>query len=126
VSEKIIGYILLIIGVTIILGSAYSVYAVFTRQALPISLFNFQGISIDASSLVGGDLSQKQIEAAKTSMGSTKIEIFPADILNDTSNMIAHLLLMGFLSGVGFKIATLGTMLIRTIVVKLKEAPIKT
>ena len=44
-----------------------------------------------------------------------------SSLINQPLNLIANLLLMGFIASAGFKIAHLGVMLVRTIKVKVKE-----
>jgi hypothetical protein len=103
-TEKITGYCLLAFGVFLILGSALSVYRVFTNQTKPLAVFNFEPISLD--------LGQPQIP---------KTQIVPAAMLNDTANLAAHLFLMGFIASVGQKLASLGVQLLRPIEIKLSE-----
>ncbi|OGM01905.1 hypothetical protein A2115_00460 [Candidatus Woesebacteria bacterium GWA1_41_8] len=124
-SDRVVGYILFAAGILIILYSAFNVYKVFTKVFQPVELFNFAPIGLDASSLVGSDLPPEQRELLRQSGGDTKLEIVPSAIINQTSNVLAHLLLMGFLASVGYKIANLGIMMLRPVVVKLigKEAP---
>ena len=110
-SEKIVGYTLLCCGIAIILVSAFNVYFVFTGQAQPVHLFNFPAISLDMSKSLGVVLP-----------ASKPTELVPADMLNQTSNVFAHLFLMGFIASIGEKLASLGVQLVRPIVVKLKEA----
>lgn len=115
--EKIIGYALLIIGIVIIVFSAISVWGVFTKKVQPVQLFNFKGVSLD----LGGVISQNLPQEAKSLVKpSAPTEIISADFINDSSNIFAHLILMGFLASIGFKLASLGVMMIRPIVVKLK------
>lgn len=109
-SEKVTGYLFIAIGFIVIIFAAYSVYSVFTASAEPAQLFNFEGVSLPLSALMG--------EGAVVSTPSAEIEIFPGEILNKTTNVFAHLFLMGFLASVGFKIAQLGTALVRPIIVK--------
>lgn len=111
-TEKILGYALLTIGILIILFSAYSAYRVFTKQQEPIQLFNFNAISLDIGKLIAPTL---------TSSPDLSQELVSPEMINGPLNLSAHLLLMGFISSIGFKIASLGVMLIRPIVVKLKE-----
>lgn len=120
-SEKAVGYSLLVVGILVILISALSVILVFTGNQKPVQIFNFESIGLDASSFLGGDLPPEQ-RAIVEQAGSKKVDLIDAAILNDTSNLFAHLFLMGFVSTVGFKLASLGTMLVRPVVVKLKEA----
>jgi hypothetical protein len=49
-----------------------------------------------------------------------KTEIISATMLNDSSNIFAHLMLMGFIVSLGYKLANLGIQMLRPIVVKLK------
>lgn len=112
ITEKVIGYLLLAIGVIIIIFALVSVYRVFTNQSEPVNLFNFETISIDLGKALNlpvppdQDLSQ---------------ELFDKDMINRPMNIFAQLLLMGFVSTIGFKLASLGVMLLRPIKVKLRE-----
>lgn len=118
-SEKIIGYTLLSSGIAIILFSAFNVVFVFTKQAQPVQLFNFPAITFDMSQSLTAGLPPQLAQAVKTSSKPT--ELISAEMLNQTSNIFAHLLLMGFLAGIGQKLASLGVQLVRPIVVKSKE-----
>jgi hypothetical protein len=110
-SEKIIGYLLILVGVATILLATLSVYKTFTGQTNSITPFNFDAISMDMGKLVD------QAPAG----ANLKQELISSDLLNHPMNLIAHLLLMGFIVTVGYKIASLGVMLVRPIKVKLRE-----
>jgi hypothetical protein len=119
-SEKAVGYSLLTIGLLVIAFAAFSVYQVFTKQASPVQLFSFNNISIDVGQMLGGGVIPQ---------GATKpTEILSANMINDTSNVFAHLFLMGFVASIGQKIANIGVNLVRTIKVeiKTKEVPVET
>jgi hypothetical protein len=119
-SEKVTGYILLASGIAIILFSMFSLIFVFTKRAEPIQLFNLKGISLDASSLTPQmDLSNVPgVKIPQKTQKPPPIEIMPAESINFSANIFAHLMFMGFLISVGSKIATLGTNLLRPIIVK--------
>lgn len=119
VSDRIVGYLLFLAGILIIAYSIFNVYKVFTRSFEPVQLFDFQAIGLDAGSLIGSDLSAEQQELVRASGAQTKLEIVPASLLNQSSNILAHLLLMGFLASAGYKLASLGIMMLRPVVVKL-------
>ena len=120
-NEKVAGYILLVAGVVIMLISALSVYLVFTKVIKPVQLFNSTGISIDLGSMIGGNLNALNNAGVTNPKSQTKpADIIPADLLNDTSNLFAHVFLMSFLAGIGFKLSSLGVQLLRPIEVKLK------
>ncbi len=126
-SEKIIGYILLTLGVVIIFVSSFSVFTVFTGRAKPVQLFNFESVSIDFSQIVSASLPTTDLpeelkgSIPKNTAPSAKTEIIKGDMLNTTSNIFAHLVLMGFLASSGLKLAQIGVNLLRPIIVKLKE-----
>lgn len=115
------GYLLLLLGLTIIGFAALSVYNVFNGSWEPFDIFSFSGISINTADLIGGDLSPAQRQALSSQMGNAQMEVISRDLLNEPLNLAAHLFLMGFVVSVGFKIASLGTQLIRPIKVSLRQ-----
>jgi hypothetical protein len=108
---KILGYILLFTGLALICYTAFNVFQVFTNQAAPFQLFTYDSLKVDLS---------KMVEGAPKNANLTQ-ELISSDMLNRPMNLGAHLILMGFLASIGYKIASIGTMLIRTIKVNLKE-----
>src|SRR3989344_5534149 len=121
-SERILGYALLTIGIVVMVLSGLSVYQVFTKKTQPVKLFNFTGINIDLAQMTANQLTNLPPEMSQfINQGSNeksnayKTEILPADLINDSSNIFAHLLLMGFIASIGFKLAQLGTLLVRPI-----------
>jgi hypothetical protein len=126
-SEKVIGYILLFVGLFVIFFSGLDVWQVFTKQKQPIQLFNLKGVTIDPSAFTPQVNVPEGMEQFIQKPSSTKgVEIIPSDMLNLSSNLFAHLMLMGFIASIGAKIAMLGTQMIRPITVKLREAQDKT
>lgn len=137
-NEKIVGYLLLIVGIGIIIFSGFDVYQVFTKQKQPVKLFNFSGISIDLSKLtpqassidlssllpegVSPDIINELQQSQKPQTGSSVMqEIVSRDMVNQPMNLFGHLMLMGFISTAGLKLATIGTYLLRPVNVHLKE-----
>ena len=110
-SEKVIGYILLGLGIGAILFSVLNVYQVLTKRIQPIDLFSFESVSLDFSKLA--DQADENADL--------KQELLSSDKLNKPLNITAHLFFMGFVASTGFKIASLGTQLLRPIKVELKE-----
>ena len=107
-SERVVGYFLLVVGVIVILFSAISVYNAFIKKSLPINFFDLQGVTLQAD---------KQV-------GIPEMEILPKSSINGVVNLVAYLALMSFMGGVGYKIASLGVGLLRPIVVKSKNPPL--
>ena len=121
-SERVSGYLLLIGGIALITFAVVNVYFVFTDQMKPFPLFDFPSIGIDLSSATEISLSQ-ELQDSGVTIGDAENqtqELLPGEVLSQTSNIIAHLILMGFLVNAGYKLASLGTQLLRPIVVKVK------
>lgn len=119
--EKTVGYILLTLGILAILYTALDVTLVFTKRKEPIQLFNFEGISVDPAAFAPQIELPEGFTLPKKNTQPQKTQLISADIINDTSNIFAHLMLMGFIATIGGKIATIGTQLVRPIVVKLHQ-----
>jgi len=103
-ENKIVGYLLVAVGVLIIFLTAFSVYNVFAKNAQPIKIVNEETLF----TLKNGESSA--LDALNVSPSS----------LSYVFNLSFHLLFAGFLINVGFKLASLGTMLVRPIVVDLQ------
>ena len=119
-SEKIVGYLLISFGVMAIIYAVLNIFSVFSGKTKPVQIFNFSGISFDASQLLPQDLPSEASQLVRPE-STQKAEIIPANIINDSSNIFAHLLLMGFLASAGSKVALIGAMLVRPINVKLRS-----
>lgn len=113
INEKVVGNILLFTGVLIILLSGLSVYLVFSKRVEPVQFFTLGGMPIE--------LPQAGQDISKSTTGEGNTLNIPMGVVEDPLNSFAHLVLMMFIGGVGFKIASIGTMLVRPVVVKLKS-----
>lgn len=120
-SEKIVGYALLILGIVVIIFSVISVYNILTGKSKPAQIFTTEGISLDLAALSGGGLSREQKENLAKENISTKTQLATPELLNFSLNLMTHLFLMGFIASAGFKIAIIGTTLVRPIKVRLKS-----
>ena len=101
-NEKIVGYILLAVGVVMIFVSVYFMFSVFTGVSSPPILLHFSDISLSFP-----------VETEATSMISGQ----------ELSKMIAMsfwYLLMFFIMWAGGKVASLGVNLIKEIRVEVK------
>jgi hypothetical protein len=70
--------------------------------------FNLEGISLDLGDFVEGSV-------------NTKAQLISPEVLNTPLNYTFHILFMGFIASIGFKIASLGVMMVRPIKVNLKD-----
>lgn len=118
-NHKIIGFLLLLSGVVLIVLSTLNVYLVFTGKTPAISLFSTGGISLDLKQFLGPGVNPA-LDLAKSESGS-QLELLSADSLNKLFNLSFHLVLMGFISSAGFRLASLGNQLLRTIEVKVNS-----
>lgn len=104
--EKVIGYILLAIGVFMILLSVYFMFSVFSGATAPPRLFNFPDIYITIPLPEGG---------------SQNVLLVPSEEINRIMAMLFWYLLMFFIMIAGGRIASLGISLIKEIKVELKK-----
>ncbi len=119
-TEKVIGYLILVAGILLMVFSILEVYFAFTGKIKPYPLFNLPGISLDLGKFVSGEVPISNSE--KPSNSSLKTELVEKELINQPLNFLAHLVLMGFLLNAGFKISSLGVQFLRPIKVNLKES----
>jgi hypothetical protein len=119
VESKVLGYLLLASGLILVTFSLLSVYQVFTNKIQPIQLFNQRGISLDLRQILGPSLSPSLDLASSSASG--QLELLSADSLNKMFNLTFHLVFMGFVSTVGFRLGTLGNQFLRPIIVDIKS-----
>lgn len=103
--EKVLGYVLLAIGIITILFTAFSVYNVFSGKTPPIQIIKEGTFFVPASS---GE-SPNILQMSGISENSMSFII----------NLSFHLIFAGFILNVAFKIAQIGVGLVRPIVVDL-------
>ena len=123
-GDKIIGYLLLVVGLVIIVFTLLNIFGLFTGKTTPASIFDLPGIEVDLGQSYEVSL-PPDMEAAGVKVQqpqSNKQELLPGVTLTQTTNFFAHLVILGFISSAGFKIARLGTQLIRPIIVKSSRA----
>ena len=109
------------------IGASFNLYQVFTKQAKPVQLFDFKPISINTNEIVAANLPTELSGLMQQNPSNVqKTEIISAEMINDSSNIFAHLLLVGFFVSLGYKFASLGVQLVRPIVVKLKAKEVNT
>ena len=100
--EKLVGYILLAIGVGMIFISVYLMISVFTGATLPPLLFHFSDISFQAPG------------------GGEPMHIMSGEDMNRMVAMGFWYILMFFVMWSGGKIASLGVSLIKEIKTEIK------
>jgi hypothetical protein len=124
-SEKVVGYLLIALGIMAMIFPLVSVYRVATGSARPVELFNFPGLTLDLSQMAAPDtqdLDPEQQALLQQNRESLKTELVSGEVLSQPLNFIAHLLFMGFIVNLGYKISLIGVNLVRPIKVNLKTA----
>ena len=102
--EKIIGYILLTLGIVLLLFSIFEMITVYTGNASPPNLFNLSDISIPLG------------------QNGTNVSLIQGAQLSQLPNLFFWFILMGFVLLAGGKIASLGVSMIKEIKVEVKES----
>lgn len=129
-TEKIVGYTLLAIGLIVLGFSGLNMIDLVTGKVRPIEFFHFEAVNVDLEGIVRGSLPIESLPPEVVALVAGKptqpTELLSADLLNQPANFIVHLSIMGILAGVGQKIASLGVMMLRPIQVHLKENSEKT
>ena len=134
-TEKIIGYVLLIAGIGVIIGSTFSLYQVFTGQKTAPQVFQFESpsISLPTQQSFQLELPEGMTLPEGVALPETKnqpaesegFKILPDETLNNMGNAGLYLLLMGFLASSGAKIASIGVKMVKDIKVVVKEEKVK-
>jgi hypothetical protein len=101
-NEKLVGYILLAIGVVVLLFSIVQMMIVYDGSSSPPKLFNFSDITLPASS--GGNV---------TLVAGSQLSLL--------FNLFFWYILMLFVMFVGGRIASLGVNMIKEVKVEVKQ-----
>jgi hypothetical protein len=103
-TNKIIGYVLLLVGVLLITLPLWQTYNIFTGKSVPAQIF-VRPISLT----VNKNVSTFDVEGQ---MQNALIKVLPIDLINNTLNLSSWLLLMWILIYGGGKIADIGVKLL--------------
>lgn len=122
-NDKMVGYSLITLGLAIIIFALISIVSIIRGGVHAPEYFNFEGISIDTAQIADVSVPD-ELENAGVKVqpkASNPQEIVPADLLNKTTNLFIHIILMGFVVNVGFKISMIGTSLSRPVMIRTKR-----
>jgi len=104
-TNKIIGYILLAIGILFIILPLWQTYNIFTGKSLPAQIF-VSPTPLKADSNVSPTDIQGQVQNAL-------IKVLPVNSINNTLNFVSWMLLIWIFIYGGGKIAEIGVKLIK-------------
>ena len=96
--DRIIGYVLLLLGLGIIMFSIFSAFSTFTGSKEPPKLLNIKKSSQPIS--FGG-------------MEIPNMEVIPVEYFNTSGNFMFHFLMMWLLISAGGKISGIGVSMIK-------------
>lgn len=124
-TERTTGYILLVIGIIIMVFATFQIIFVFTGKTNGVALFQYEkseqesNANLDINSL----LSQVQNSGGQgMSLDQMpSMQLIDPETLNKVLNLTVYYLIMQFLLGLGFKLASLGVQLLRPIQVQMKN-----
>jgi len=105
-TNKIIGYVLIVVGVLLIVLPLWQTYNIFTGKALPPQVFT-KPVTLQVDENASPLDVQKQMQNAF-------IKVLPIDLINNTLNLVNWLFLMWVLIYGGGKIADIGTKMIKS------------
>lgn len=115
-TEKVIGYIFLTVGIIVIALVAFNAIGVFTGSKKPNSIIKNEGsITMDFSVPGTGGLPT----------ASVPVEIKNYSQILDIANMVLFVVFSGFFASIGYKIAMVGANLVRPVVVKTRSDALK-
>ena len=114
------GYALLYGGLVLILFATVNIVLALTAKIEPIQFYRPEDVSLDISRMIPSYQIPGLPEAIRPDE-NLNTDSANSEVLSDSLNLLIHMFLMGFLVNVGSKIATLGTNLIRPLVIKLHK-----
>ena len=117
-KEKALGYIFLSIGVLVMAVSVYLVYLVLSNRITPFSVFQSNPAVVSSEE----DTSAEELLSNPAAIAKMQQQIITTILdkqINKSMNLGATIFLIYFLMLFGFRLATLGTQLVRPIHVNL-------
>jgi L-cystine uptake protein TcyP (sodium:dicarboxylate symporter family) len=111
-SNKIIGYILLVIGLLIIVWTLYQSYNIFTAKASAPLIFKTQILQQTSERQKTQDLQQQLQQQMEETIKKQISGLIPPDILPKILNLISWSILVGILIFGGGQISNIGIKLI--------------
>ncbi len=131
-TEKVVGYALLVIGILIMVLASMHAISVFTGKSKPAQIFTPK-ISVQKPATT--PLSQEEINEAVQSgdfasilssgmaNGMDGFGINPS-MITDSLNFTVYFFLIQFILGLGFKVSSLGVQMVRAINVIVRKNPL--
>ncbi len=119
--EKITGYILIVLGLCIVCMAGWNGLMVFTGKADPIRIFISSPLPTNTPSIPQFSGPSNEVIASLQPMLSSLVGQTMGPNMEKPINITIHFLILGFFVTIGFRIASIGAMLVRSITYKIKE-----
>ncbi|KKQ38924.1 MAG: hypothetical protein US54_C0001G0049 [Candidatus Roizmanbacteria bacterium GW2011_GWA2_37_7] len=130
-SEKIIGYVLLGVGIFLMLVAAFQIILVFTGKAQPIKILNTTAQNNNQNTSKNIDSSNpdellKQIQEDPLSLlssggGVSLPNLIDPTVLYQMLNLTVYYFIMQFMLGFGYKLASLGVQMVRPLKISVDQ-----
>lgn len=119
--EKITGYILILLGLVIVCVAGWNGLMVFTGKAEPIRIFISSQTPINTPQIPQSSEPSNEVLASLQPMLSSLVGQTMGPNMEKPINITIHFLILGFFVTIGFRVASIGAMLVRSITYKIKE-----
>ena len=125
-NDKVLGYILLLIGLAMIFVSTFIAFRVFTGKSEPAKIFDVEAPVINLPSqnsltLPEGFELPEGVILPQSSVEGKGFKIIPDEVFNRLLNSSLYFLAMTFVASSGAKIASIGVQLVKEVKVQFKE-----
>lgn len=126
-SEKVTGYVLVGVGILVMIISLIQIVSVMSGGSIPLHIFKYsETANSDGSSGVFDPLNPTSLLDSLNSGDLSSINLIDPRVITDLLNIIVYYLILQFVMGFGYKIASLGVQLLRPIHVDMKHRDLKT
>ena len=124
--EKIAGYVLLVFGFMVIFFSLSNIFMIMNRTSEPIQFVDMDAIVLKQNIPLSSFPESIRPQLEEAINGAAPMVLMNKKDINQSTNFMFHIFIMGFFINAGSAIATLGTKLIREVNIKVDANQTKT
>jgi hypothetical protein len=125
-SEKLTGYILLGIGAVVMIIALIQILSIMSSSNVPVVIFKISETTSSGSNGSFNPLDPSSLLDSLNSGDLSSLNLIDPKVISNLLNIIVYYLIMQFLMGFGYKIASLGVQLLRPINVNMKNRDLTT
>ena len=113
-AKKIIGWVLVAVGLVIVFSTLYYTYNIFTGETEPIKIFKTPESEVSLEEQKGTPTTPEEMQKAMEQMVAKQISnMIPAEFLSKLLNIIAFSIFAGILILGGGKVASIGISMLK-------------